>query len=103
MVRLLASARSRRDPPLPSYSTDELDRFVGLYEGWDTDRLIQVTRDGRALRLAIDDVDQGLLEVVGEQAFADATGETRLSFWGRWGTIEARCCASATGDPRAFA
>jgi len=96
LVELIARAESRPDPPPPSYSLDELNRFTGLFEGFATDLQAEtVLREGR-LRLRLDDGPFADLQVVGELAFQTADGSTNAGFFGRAGTIEGIAVQSGT-------
>jgi outer membrane protein assembly factor BamB len=88
VAALLARAERRPDPPPPSYTLEELNRFTGLFEGFATDlRAESVLREGR-LRLRVDDGAFADLEVVGERAFRTPDESVEATFFGRAGTIE---------------
>lgn len=96
LVALVARAESRPDPPPPSYSLEELNRFTGIFEGFATDLQAEtVLREGR-LRLRLDDSPFADLEVVGELAFKTADGAINAGFFGRAGTIEGIAVQSGT-------
>lgn len=85
---LLERAERRPDPPPPSYTLEELNRFTGLFEGFATElRAESVLREGR-LRLRLNDGAFDDLEVVGERAFRTPDQLVEATFFGRAGTIE---------------
>lgn len=87
--QILGQAQPRPDPAPPRYSAQELERFAGRYEGWDTDTVLEVEVEEANLSVSVDGGPRQLLATVGERTFADGPREVELAFWGRWGTIEA--------------
>ncbi len=88
MAALLARVESRPDPPPPSYTLEELNRFTGLFEGFAADlRAESVLREGR-LRLRLDDGTFADLKVLGERTFRTPDESVEATFFGRAGTIE---------------
>jgi len=99
IATLLGRAASRPDPPPPSYSLAELDRFTGLFEGFAEDLSAEIVlREGR-LRLRLDEGPFADLEVTGERAFRTAGGAIEASFFGRAGTIEGIVIERGDGPP----
>jgi outer membrane protein assembly factor BamB len=85
---LLERAERRPDPPPPVYSLDELNRFTGLFEGFDVALAAEaVLREGR-LRLRVEDGPFVDLETTGERTFATSDRSVSANFFGRAGTIE---------------
>lgn len=92
---LLATARSRPDPPRPTLTAQQLDRFVGRFEGWTSDTFAEARRQGDELLLIINQAEPVLLEPVehgvggmAETTFRSNDGAVEASFWGRYGSIE---------------
>lgn len=96
---VLARATSRPDPAPPDYTAQQLERFAGAYEGWDSDRRVEVALESDRLSAAIDGGEPALLDVTGDAEFSAAEGDVELSFWGRWGTIEAVVLRLGAGAP----
>lgn len=87
LAKLLARAESRPDPPLPSYSPDELRAFTGVFEGWTSDDRAEVALADGALELRLNDGAAERLEVAGDKRFGAASGAIAV-FYGRAGQIE---------------
>lgn len=96
---ILGRANSRPDPAPPAYSAQELERFAGRYEGWDRDTTVEVEAVGPNLSVSIDGAPPQVFATVGDRTFADGAREVELSFWGRWGTIEAAVLERGDSEP----
>jgi len=84
----LNTALSRPDPPPPVYSAEDLGRFGGLFEGFSTDTLVDVTVLESGLGLSVGGAEPVALTAVAERTFRSTDGSLEASFWGRAGTIE---------------
>lgn len=89
VMEILNTAMSRPDPAPPVYSAADLERFSGLFEGYSSDTLAEVTvLEQGGLGLAVGGAEPVALSAVGERTFRSADGSLEAAFWGRAGTIE---------------
>jgi outer membrane protein assembly factor BamB len=90
LSEILGVATTRPDPEPPDYSAEQLERFVGKFEGWSSDLELELTTDGERLWLTSADASEPRpLVPVADNVFRTSDAELDLSFWGRAGTIEA--------------
>ena len=87
LVGLLEQATTRPDAPLPELTPDDLRKYVGKFEGQESDTAIEVVVAGDRLDIRINGeaVD---VELSGEDRFRSTDGKTELAFFGRAGAIE---------------
>jgi outer membrane protein assembly factor BamB len=100
MKAVIEAARTRPDPPIPTLGPDELERFVGSFEGWISETSATAMRRGDTLLLSVNGSEPVELEVVehGIAGMAETTfrtvpgpgqaGAMEASFWGRYGSVE---------------
>ncbi len=87
LKEVLELAKTLPDPPPPSYTARELERFTGRYQDGSSDRSAKVEVAGDRLTLSVDGGEPLALEATGEQAFRTADGDV-ANFFGRAGTVE---------------
>ena len=86
LAEILASVKTRPDPPPPSYSAQELADFAGSYEGRD-DASAEISVEEGKLVLAIGE-KQSALAATGDRVFRNAEADVTVRFFGRAGTVE---------------
>lgn len=99
---VLSRATSRPDPPPPRYTAEELRRYEGSFEGWDSDARVRVTVAGGRLTVAVNAESPRALEPVAEDRFRSAEGEIGVNFWGRAGLIEGIALLRGEAPPEAL-
>lgn len=85
MKTILASLHTEPDPPPPAYSSDELKRFAGTFEGGQASASIEPSDDG--LVLSFGDTTTALTATA-EREFGNAEAGVTVSYFGRAGTVE---------------
>ncbi len=88
LKEILDSAESRPDPPPPVYTADDLEPFVGRFEGFATSTFIEVSVKSDRLLAAVDGGEPQELEVTAERTFRNQEAGLTATFFGRAGTIE---------------
>ena len=96
---VLKRAKERPDLPPPAYTAKDLKRFVGNFEGFDSDTTGKITLKDGTLHAAIDQAATVPLKAVSERTFVTPSGEARLVFVGRAGNIEGFRLMRGQGPP----
>ena len=97
---LLTEVESRPDPAPPEYGPEDLARYVGSYEGWNStaETVVSLRQGGLVMALSGDETIG--LESSGEDAFRSTEGGLRVQFSGRAGTIEGISVGSGGATPQ---
>ncbi|MDY7094432.1 MAG: PQQ-binding-like beta-propeller repeat protein [Acidobacteriota bacterium] len=85
---LLDRAESRPDPPVPTYTAEELQTFTGSFEGFAADLEAKVEVREGALYLQLGDAPATRLTVTGDKKFSGPDEAVQAQFFGRADEIE---------------
>lgn len=85
---LLESFTTRPDPPKPAYTAKDLTKFVGNFEGFDSDTKGKVRVVEGALQVSLNTEPPMALVATAENTFTSSDGNTQIVFTGRAGSIE---------------
>lgn len=85
---LLDRAESRPDPPVPTYTADELETYTGSFEGFAEDVEASVELRESSLYLRWGEDAAARLMVIGDKKFSGRDGALQAQFFGRAEKIE---------------